>query len=190
LNPFGELDLAVRSELAVVEIEPLVQRLGRPGLAVQYIGERGRGKTTHLLALLRRFPAARYVHVGEGESPRFGPSDPLFIDELQRVPRRQRRRLFRRGVSLVIGTHVDYRAELRHAGLEVETVPVGQRLEPAGLRQILNRRIQWARRQEGPVPVIGVDTAEALMRRFGDDVRAIEGHMYEIFQQLNEIRDV
>ena len=111
-NPFGELDLALWAELAVVEVDSLVPRLKRPGYAVQFMGPKGRGKTTHMLALVRQFPDARYVHVGENQRPPIPHSHPLFVDEIQRVPRWRRRRLFRRPVSLVIGTHEDFRSEL------------------------------------------------------------------------------
>ncbi len=189
-NPFGELDSQSRSVLAVVDVDDLVSRLEKPGFAVQFIGEKGRGKTTHMLAILSRFPTAAYVHVGEGESPRIGPSDPLFVDEIQRVSPRRRQRLFRRGVSLVIGTHEDVSTELIRAGLEVETIEVAQRLNPNALREILNRRIEWARRTEGRIPCVRLETARLMMDRFGDDVRAIEGHLYEVIQELETIEDV
>jgi len=55
-NPFGELDLSQRAALAVVDVDRFVRRLAQPGYAVQFTGDRGRGKTTHLLAILRHFP--------------------------------------------------------------------------------------------------------------------------------------
>jgi hypothetical protein len=189
-NPFGELELSLWSELAVVDVDHLVPRLREPGYAVQFMGKKGRGKTTHILALLRHFPEARYVHVGENERPRMPQSQPLFVDEIQRVPRRRRRRLFRRRVSLVIGTHEDFRKELADAGFEVETVRVAGALDPRRLVEILNRRIEAARRAPGPLPRITEPTARAMINRFGDDLRAIQGAMYDVFQTLPGIQDV
>ena len=51
-NPFGEPLRAERGELAVADrsmLEEWVERLQRPGFAVQFLGGCGRGKTTHLL---------------------------------------------------------------------------------------------------------------------------------------------
>ena len=190
-NPFGELDLSQRARLAVVEIDRFVRRLKRPGFAVQFTGEKGRGKTTHLLAIMRRFPEAAYVHVGENERPpRIPLGQPLLIDEVQRLPRWRRRRAFRKSVSLALGTHQDLKSELTGAAFEVETVEVGDRLNARRLRQMLNRRIDWARRGPGAVPRITVETAQAMIGRFGDDVRAIEWYLYELFQGLRRIGNV
>jgi hypothetical protein len=157
------------------------------------MGEKGRGKTTHLLAVRRRFPNAPYVHVGEDfltKRPRIPHGHPLFIDELQRVPPRRRRRIYRRPTSLVVGTHEDFHAELVAAGFDVETVHVGNSLDALRLREILNRRIEAARRGPGPLPQVNIETALALIDRFGDDLRAIQWHMYDLFQNLPGIQNV
>ena len=193
-NPFGELEPQDRAAVALVETEPFVDRLTRPGHAVQFMGDPGRGKTTHLLAIMAHFPQAAYVHVPEGRPPRIPRGTPLFIDEIQRLsPCRRRwtcRRANRRGVPLAIGTHLDVSVELATAGFDVETVMASDELDASRLRAMLNRRIEWVRRDAGPVPEITVRTARAMMARHGDNVRAIEGHLYELFLGLEEIREV
>jgi hypothetical protein len=193
-NPFGELEPRERAAIAVVETEPFVDRLTRSGRAIQFMGDRGRGKTTHLLAIMAHFPGAAYVHIPEGRRPRIPHGKPLFIDEVQRLSPRHRRRIYgranRRGVPLVMGSHLDVREELARAGFDVETVIVAERLDAARLCAMLNRRIEWVRRDDGPVPEITIRTAEAMMALYGDNVRAIEGHLYELFQELEEIREV
>ncbi len=55
-NPFGELTRQERAELAVVDLQPLVQWLNAPtrkGQVLQFVGPCGHGKSTHLLALGR-----------------------------------------------------------------------------------------------------------------------------------------
>ncbi len=189
-NPFGELDPTERAALAVVDVEEYVRRLAQPGYAVQFTGDKGRGKTTHLLAVMRHFPRAAYVHICEGQRPRIPHGQPLLIDEIQRLPPRRRRRVFRRGVSLAIGTHEDVSRELVRAGYEVDSVSPAEMLDPRRLHQILNRRIQWVRRGPGPVPQVELETAAAMIDRFGDDVRAIELYLYDLFQNLPGIEDV
>ncbi len=189
-NPFGELAPADRAELAVVDVEPLVDRLRRPDFAVQFIGEKGYGKTTHMLALLRHFQGAAYVHIGEGERPELPLSNPLFVDEMQRVPFVRRWRTFRRPAALVLGTHRDLRVELKAAGREVVTVRPAEALDCQRLLRILNRRIAWARRDAGSVPRVTAETARDLLVRHGADIRAMEAELYDRFQELNDVRDV
>ncbi len=116
-NPFGELDEFERSDVAVVvdlDLDAVVERLRIPGHAVQFIGNQGRGKTTHLLALRRFFPDAPYVHVGDMEPIPYIPKENLlFLDESQRIPRRSRREIFHRCASFVIGSHCDHTRELQ-----------------------------------------------------------------------------
>jgi hypothetical protein len=189
-NPFGELEPAQRAALAVVRVDRFVRRLKRPGYAVQFIGHQGRGKTTHLLAVRRHFPHAAYVQICEDQRPRIPHGHPLLIDEIQRLPRWRRRRVYRRGVSLAVGTHEDASSELVRAGFEVDSVYPAELLDLQRLHQILNRRIEWARRRPGPLPRVKLRTARLLIDRFGDDVRAIELYLYDLFQDLSGIQDV
>lgn len=189
-NPFGEPAMAERAPLVVAEIAAAVERLRQPGFAIQFLGEAGRGKTSHLLAIRASFPGAPYVHVGEGERPRIPHGAPLFLDETQRIPAWRRRFLFRRPVSFAIGTHEDHAQELRAAGLEVVTVEPARELTRTRLEAILTRRIEWARRGPGPLPRIPPRTVEALVARAGDDVRTMEHLLYEAFQRSREVGDV
>ena len=189
-NPFGETDLADRLDFAVIDVSHFVERLRRPGYAVQFLGDKGHGKTTHLVAIQAEFPQSVYVHLGEGERHTFAASRPLLIDELQRVPKRQRRKLFQRPVSFALGSHEDCADELRRAGVEVETVHVGSTLTQDTLALIIERRIAWARRSPAPVPTVGCETVAKLLSEYRSDLRAIERHLYDVFQQLTEIREV
>jgi hypothetical protein len=189
-NPFGEMELADRAELAVVDVDRWIQRLHSPGFAVQFLGQRGNGKTTHLLAIKRRIARAAYVHVGEGQQPRAPRSHPLLIDEIQRLSPRRRRRVFRRQISLAVAGHEDLGAELSAAGYDVETVCVASTVDAQRVHEILNRRIDFVRRGPGPIPQVTLETAQTMVDQFGGNVRAIEGHIYLLFQQLEEVRHV
>ncbi|NQU22809.1 MAG: hypothetical protein HQ567_16140 [Candidatus Nealsonbacteria bacterium] len=189
-NPFGELEPAEQAELAVVDVQRHVERLRRPGYAVQFLGDRGRGKTTHLLAIRRHFPDAPYVHIGEGQRPRIPKGHPLFVDEIQRFSPWRRRRLFRRPVSLALGTHEDLQAELAASGFDVETVWAGAMLDADRLCQMAARRIESARRAPGPLPQLSFVTARAMIDRFDDNLRGIHACLYDWFQNLRGIEDV
>jgi hypothetical protein len=187
-NPFGEPPDEERAGLAVVDpglLDRLARSLSEPGFAVQFMGDCGRGKSTHLHALRARFPDAPYVYFAEGERPQPIPRAPvLFLDETQRLPWRTRHQLFRRGVALALGTHRDHSRELVRAGCRVETVRLTGFPTPT-LRRIIERRIEWARRGPGPVPALGPGSVARLHDRFDGDLRAIEDHLYDVFQTLS-----
>lgn len=184
-NPFGERPLTERSALAIVDIQEDLAFLERERAALIFRAHPGRGKTTHLLAIRAALDrSAPYIHLREGEAiPRIPSAPLLFIDELQRLPIVERWRLFRRPGRLVIGTHAEHRP-----GLLLSRRPVRLRrlrgLDAARLRAILERRIEGARRGNGPLPRLEDESLEALIRRHGDSVRAIEHELYELFQTL------
>jgi len=193
-NPFGEIERCERADLAVVDVDEIVDRLNCGGFAVQFLGRRGRGKTTHMLAILARFPGASYAHIGEGERltslPQATPGGPVFLDELQRLPRKLRGRLFDGRTPLVLGTHWNYSRHLARAGYEVRTVRPARHLDAGVLREILKRRIEHARRGSGPLPAVGDETIDDLLRRHGDHVRGMENELYERFQELKGVCNV
>ena len=59
---------------------------------------------------------------------------------------------------------------------------------PERLGRIVRRRIEWARRSEGPVPKLDDALLHALVERHGDDIRGIEGQLYNLFQRLQDLR--
>jgi len=179
-NPFGEAGLDERAPLAVVELPPLGQ-----GEVVQFVGDCGRGKTTHLLALRARHPGAVYERLDEGQDRCRGPipSTRLFLlDEAQRLRPSLLLRLLGREGPLALGTHADLSAA---AGRPLLTVQLSG-LDVPRLRAIVERRIAWARRRTGLVPVVPDSTLQALIGRHGDDLRAIEGTLYDAFQGMKE----
>jgi hypothetical protein len=189
-NPFGEIDPEEITQIAVVQVEQFVSRLQHPGFALQFLGDPGRGKSTHLLALHTYFPQAPYIHFQEkAPIPEIPPAPLLFLDETQRLPISLRKHLFSREASFVIGTHVDHSSEYRKAGLDYESIHLkGMTIDQ--LEMIIHRRIEWARRDPGPVPTIARSELARLITRYDDDLLAILARLYEEFQSLEEIADV
>lgn len=190
-NPFGELTREQRAQLAFVEIRPILEHLSLPRASVQIVGEKGYGKTTHLLAIAQQFPRSCYVHIPEGQSgivPAIG--DPVLIDEAQRLGLVQRWKLFRSNRCLILGTHQDYAKTLARANRPVLTLAADRLTDAACVFRILNARIQSVRRTPGPVPAITEATSSHLFARFGPDLRRIEQSLYHVFQQLMDIQDV
>ena len=190
-NPFGEPPPEEAGGLVVMpELDEVVAHLGAAPAALQLLGDAGRGKTARLARLGSAFPGSPYVYLPEDEPLPAVPalvSVPLALrlDEAQRLPRRRRRRLFReaarKGHSLAIASHENLGAELEGAGLAVTTRVVAG-LDAAQLGAIVARRLTWASGGCCRLPALDHATAERLVARFGDDLRALLDHLYDIFQ--------
>jgi hypothetical protein len=188
-NPFGELTRDERAELAILpEDDPCRNRV-RAGEALQLVGDCGRGKTTRMLVLRRRWAGSCYVYLEEDEPcPPIPHGDPLLIDEAQRLPRRVARTVFSSGLPLVLATHRDLGRRLQKFGYAVQTIRIGETNTPELVRDLLNRRIEASRLTPGPVPSISLSQARHLLGRFAGDLRAIEHFLYERVQ-TQVIRD-
>ncbi|MCH2203329.1 MAG: hypothetical protein MK102_15275 [Fuerstiella sp.] len=189
-NPFGELTTEEWTALADVDVVPLLQLLSVPRSVIQFIGGKGYGKTTHLLAIRSQFESASYVHIPEGESRSIPAGWPVLIDEAQRLTRWQRIRIFRPLVPLVLATHSDFSRALRGAGREVTTIEVEDRTNSERLHRILNARIDAARRSPGETPTVSHATAQKLLNEFGPDIRRILHVLYGRIQRLDCIAEL
>jgi hypothetical protein len=192
-NPFGTLTPEEEAAAALPDLDASVYaaRLRQPGTAIQFLGPSGRGKTSHLMALRSRFPAAPYLHIGRGEPvPPLPEAAILFVDEMQRVPRRQRQALFARHAAYVVGSHVDHSHEFARAGLDYEIITLGA-VTALRLQAVLNRRIAVARRHpQRPVPTFTLAAVEMLLACCGADQWAMNGILYDLFETLAEARDL
>jgi hypothetical protein len=190
-NPFGEFTVAERTAIAIVDCGQAVRHLNQDRAVVQVIGEKGFGKTTHLLSIATYFSANAYVHIPERQRVAIPASgEPLLIDEAQRLTILQRWQCFRSQRRLILGTHSNFEAQLRRAGRPVLTVAADQFTNETLVHKLLNARIEFSRRNTGSIPSITIETARKLFKQFGSDIRSMEHTMYSIFQQLRDIRDV
>jgi len=189
-NPFGELTVDDWAALAQVEVDAIVAKLSDPKYVVQFVGEKGHGKTTHLLALRSRFTSAAYVHIPEGQRVQIPTGNPVLIDEAQRLTRWQQFSIFRPHAPLVLGTHHDFTKRLRLAGRTVETIHVQQSTDVHKLHRLVNARIAWARRTDGPLPSVTQQTAQELLQKFGPNIRGALHELYVTFQNLSQVCDV
>jgi hypothetical protein len=179
-NPFEETSLEQRPDLAVDVPNLHLQHRQ----AILFLGEKGRGKTTHLLGLHAQHPNAPYIHLPEfGQQPSIPKADLIFLDEAQRLPRLFRTRFWRRAKTWVIASHQDHRYELERAGFVVQVLHL-QGLSFCKLEQIVQKRLEWARRGAGAVPNVPTALLQALLKQHSDDLRAIEDALYVWFQKL------
>jgi len=183
-NPFGELPLKYRAKLSVIDSACFIDHLDKPRAVLQLLGDKGHGKTTHLLTLKELLPTSGYVHFPEDTRPKIPSGSPLLLDEAQRIPWWVRRRVFKGMKPLVLGTHRDFSRELTKWGREVWTVQAGIKTDRIQLDKIVRKRIEFARRQAGEVPVVTMNTIDKLLDKYGADIRAIERRLYDLFQLL------
>ena len=192
-NPFGRLTAEVKSAFDAIRInlDHYADRLKEPGFAVQFLRESGAGKTTHLLALRRRFPGAPYVCVtAQDRTPAIPEAPVLFIDQMQRMPRARRMAILRRPASFAIVSHVNHEREFRRAKLAYELIKLSG-LDVQRLHESIEQRIIRARRSEDqPVPTVSMEACTNLISRFGDSLSAIHTHLYDLFQEMTEVSDV
>lgn len=188
-NPFGELDKTDRSYLAVVNLDNLPILLNKSGQAIQFVADHGRGKSTHLIALHQQFAQAPYVQLHAGSRPSFTASDLCFIDSIENLSFFKRLKVYRKMGSLALTTHRNLSLELSLAGYQVTTISVAL-TDTHTLQQVFNRRIEHARRNAGPVPVLDLHHIQKLQKRFSDDIRSMEHYLYNIFQSLTDIHHV
>lgn len=189
-NPFGELTRDERARLAVVDLESLVTYLGEKGQAIQFLAPSGSGKSTHLLALYSRFSDARYVQFYPDARPSLLVGALSFFDSFDVLTARQRKRYYQRTDSLACTTHADLSRELRDAGFTVKTVKVGG-YDPSQVKTMFERRLTYAQRHlDQPIPTLNEETIAHLVKRYGANIRAMEDHLYDVFQILKEVTHV
>lgn len=179
-NPFSEPNQDERAALAVQMPEILLESKK----AILFLGEKGRGKTTHLLSLHQKNSDAPYLHLPEfGKQPSIPRNQLIFLDEAQRLPRLIRRFIWQRAKIWVIASHENHARELEQAGFAVQVISLtGLSLEK--LEAVIEKRLQWARRSDGQIPRVPQYKLEQLLAQYGDDLRGIQGALYDEYQQM------
>ena len=182
-NPFRGLEPNEWLRVVHIEMAPLLERLGQPGVAIQFIGDQGRGKSTHMRALHQHQPDAPFVYLHDRSQypephPKIPTSKICFIDESQRMNGWLRWRHFRSHRNLILGTHEDHTAHLERKGFRVHTVNVHQP-DPEVIKLILKRRVVFARRTIKALPIMTDSYLDQLISEHGDDIRTMETLLYD-----------
>jgi hypothetical protein len=190
-NPFGEATTQERISLAIADTDEMRRTFRQPKTAIQLVGRHGRGKTSHLLALKRELLAhdgldAAYIRLRDQFW--IPPSKHILLDEGEFLFRRSFWRL-RLVTSLAISTHRDWSRALRALGFSVKTIQIAT-VCPTRLKQVFEKRMEWSRRNPGPLPLISEQTTGRLIERFGDDIRAMEAALYDGIQAMGELGHV
>ncbi|WP_432560209.1 hypothetical protein [Granulicoccus sp. GXG6511] len=185
-NPFvAEAEPGVVPELWIARagVPPPPQPAHRT--LVQLIGPKGAGKTSHLLRWREAAPGPyHYVPPGRGRWRRPPIAPLVYWDEADRMAAATRRwalrQAFRRGATVVAGTHEDLSGVARASGLEVVTYEFPA-LSPAALQAWSRLRIE-AVALPGRTSTLVLDpvTARDICLRAGASLRdaAVDLHIW------------
>lgn len=189
-NPFRGMEDNEWLQVVHIELSPLLKMLGQPGVAIQFIGDQGRGKSTHMRALHQHHPGSPFVYLHDRlQDPKPLPKIPndqtCFIDESQRMTRWSRWRHFRNHRNLILGTHEDHTALLERRGFYVHTVNVHQK-DPHVIKLILKRRVCYARRSNQALPIMTDSYLNDLISTYGDDIRSMETLLYDDYMDVEK----
>jgi hypothetical protein len=86
--------------------------------------------------------------------------------------------------AVAVATQRDLSDRFARAGFKVRTVDVQELVSLSCLQEVVERRLEWARRGPGPLPRIGTDALAGLFRRHGPDLQIIQSDLYDYYQQL------
>ena len=192
VNPFGSLDPEDLARVAAVDVETVVEVLGGTGpaegaparrIAYQLLGPPGCGKSTTLEVLRQRFPGAPLLAWSSETGWPAVPvgKDLLLVDDAQMMTGRVRRRVVR-WRRLVIASQRDMGRALEGEGYETHSIWLPDAMSDERLREIVDRRLEWARRGSGAIPRIETMRLRELLVRYGPDLRAIVDDLYTMIQ--------
>lgn len=190
-NPFRALTDEEWVEMAV--ISPQVQQtLNHSYTNLQILGEKGYGKTTLLLYLaagkrkLGRLVAYEYIPEDGGafQTP-LQNLDYFFLDEAQRLAKKERRRLFEhmQGPGLIVASHENLAPLFAENKRPLTTIQL-QDTGPDHLKAVLNKRLNYFSLENAAPTPLPQQTINQLWQKFGRNIRAAEHHLYEHYQNL------
>jgi hypothetical protein len=195
-NPFRVLTEAEWMEVAILPAS--IETMMPDGFVhLQVLGDAGRGKTTTLLALKHAFIAAGLSTTYEYLPPRQSHYETILngiaifiLDEAQRLRKREMGRLFANAARsqidlprLIVSSHRDLSSLFQRRGLPLQTCMLDQISAPF-LQKLLSKRLEYFSMTRNKQVQFTEESVTALIDRFGSDLRALEKHLYEVFQTL------
>jgi hypothetical protein len=195
-NPFERLSPRV---LAAIYDWPLEARRFLTGevQCLHAVGDCGMGKTTLLeqaeLALRQRGERSHLVCVSPAGEADYGPPDEvLLLDEMDRLPRRELRRLLRllRGArrrAVLAGHRWEARA-IERAGLQAECLRLAPLATPDAVTRLFANRLKASLGEEAEQFPVTSEAKAALLRCSGGNIERCLQLGYEVFEDLAEPR--
>lgn len=183
-NPFGgltdeQLPGIVQPRPFMPEVRAAIQAGKRR--AVQFIGRKGRGKTTHLRLLAGEFPEGSLHLLPRYSSAEYllaDPSELLFVDSIGHLSFAEQRALFRKEAVIVFTTHVSRWVACRSVGMPLQSHRF-RGLTAEEMTSIIRARTQGAMIDPDEQWEVDEAAVSALVRKFRDDYRGLLNHLYQ-----------
>lgn len=186
-NPFGglrqeEIKDTIIPHFDLEEVRTMIT--SKELLLIQFLGKKGRGKTTHLIHLHQFFPSAPLLLLDRNPDLSILddlPNDLLFIDSIHHIPLIRRIKLFKKTNTIIFSTHVSRSLEARIAAKKIMMIHF-KGITPERLTKILRQRIQKSLKVSNSLFDIDQEIVQQLIKRFGDDYRGILNYLFDEFQ--------
>ncbi|MBQ0768869.1 MAG: hypothetical protein KBT58_06225 [Bizionia sp.] len=188
-NPFSGVLAEDLNEILVPRFDrnvlmSKIKQTDKP-IAIEFLGKKGRGKTTHLLHLNTEFIDSPIVFLNSNSSASEvlnNDSNPLFIDSIHHLGLPDRLRLFKQNKTIIYTTHYTRKWECRLLKKEIYSLHFNG-IDPETLQHILNKRLLLASDIElKSTHLFSVTDSLELIKKFKDNYRAIINHLYVTYQ--------
>lgn len=178
-NPFGGLTATEIKRLIVpkFDLEELATSIANNEFdVIEFVGDYGRGKTTHLIALHQYLKKAPF-HFLTKANPQIQVEDQpiVFIDSIGHVPFFKRIQLWKnKKTRFVYTTHHSRKMELNLFKRKIKSYYF-KGLEAPVLQEIIRKRLALVNLEDEEI----IQEIPNLLKDYGDDVRGIMIHLYE-----------
>lgn len=168
-------------------IETLVSKINqsKSPITIEFLGKKGRGKTTHLMHLQQQFKDCPIVFLTANSSASEvlqNPSNTLFVDSIHHLKLRERIQLFQQEKNIIYTTHYTRKWECLIAKKELNSFQFNG-IDAKTLQDVLNKRLLLATTKELEAEnLFSIKDSIDLIKKFKDNYRAIINHLYNIYQ--------
>ena len=189
-NPFGGLSEAEKSVALQpkYDLEAMAESLlDDPPQLIEFLGRKGRGKTTHLVALHNMLPDTPIFLLDQERllsKINLATSSILFIDSIQKVPILERQQLWKNPrLSIVYTTHIPRYWAKMIAAKNFNSYSF-KGINAKELEKMIRARLQLAATHNLPPYQFEPHFIQQLIRLHGDHIRGIMNQLYDEFYKL------
>lgn len=184
-NPFGgiaidDIALTLNPKHDVQEWIAILQK--NETTIIEFVGEKGRGKTTHLSMLHQYFFTTPIYYLDRINTHKSIKESPiLFIDSVGNVPFVKRLKLWsKKNVTYIVTTHKSRKHEYKLCGRNYFSY-VFHGITELELKEIIARRVSLSSNKSKDAIDLDSIILKKLIACYGDDFRAILNFLYDNF---------
>ena len=188
-NPFGGL---TDEELKFVmseqhDLSKMVEEIkASENFVIEFIGKKGRGKTTHLRRLAQLMPEAFYFNPDRHSTEEIDIDYPIIlIDSFHKLPLLKRQDIMKKHRGVIVHTdHVSRFAEYFFCGKKWKKY-LFKGLNASVLKSVILGRLRVVLQDEDKNILLDESQIELLLNTFGDDFRGILNYLYRSYRDYN-----